>query len=118
MNMLIDMYDPDVNFDDSTGTPVELHSLTLNDITVSAAGAEITGTGDFTFDNDNLETFGGMPAPTGAIDMNIVGVNGLMDRLIKMGLFAARSSHGRAHDAGPVRTPRQRRRHADLNYRG
>ena len=31
-------------------------------------------------------TFDGMPAPTGAIDLQLVGGNGLLDKLIQMGL--------------------------------
>ena len=33
---------------------------------MTAAGASLTGSGDFTFDNTDLMTWGGMPAP-GAI---------------------------------------------------
>ncbi|MEE9427024.1 MAG: DUF2125 domain-containing protein [Paracoccaceae bacterium] len=87
MNLLFDLYDPDFENKSDAETPAELHSLSIRDITLSAVGAEVKGSGDFTFDNDDLETFGGMPAPTGAINMNIVGVNGVMDRLIQMGFL-------------------------------
>ncbi len=87
MNWLFDIMGPAQaeNFDDET--PAEIHNLSINDITVSAVGAEITGTGEFTFDNSDLDTFEGIPAPTGAIDMQIVGINGLLDTLIQMGLL-------------------------------
>ncbi len=87
MNWLLDITDPEQAeaFDDEV--PAELHSLTINEILVSALGAEINATGDFTFDNSDLETFDGMPAPTGKINANIIGANGLMDRLVSMGFL-------------------------------
>ncbi len=87
LNLLLDIFDPELadNFDGEM--PAELHNLQINNITLSAAGAEITGTGDFTFDNSDLETFDGFPAPTGVVDMSIIGINGLMDRLIQMGFL-------------------------------
>ena len=33
----------------------------------------------------DLQTFGGMPKPTGAIDLKLVGGNGLLDKLVAMG---------------------------------
>ena len=39
-----------------------------------------------TFDNTDTTTFGGVPAPTGSIDLKAVGVNGLLDKLMAMGL--------------------------------
>jgi len=87
MNWLVEIMDPSISDEFDGETPAELYSLTLNDLTVSAVGAEVTGSGDFTFDNTDLETFDGMPAPTGSVNMTIVGVNGVMDRLIQMGFL-------------------------------
>jgi len=67
--------------------PAELHALTLNDLTLKAAGAEVTGTGDFTFDNSDLDTFDGMPRPIGEVTININGANKLIDSLVAMGLL-------------------------------
>lgn len=69
----------------SGDTPGELQSLNLNSLVVAAAGAILTGDGAFTFDNSDLTSFGGMPAPEGAVDLKLVGGNGLLDRLIAMG---------------------------------
>jgi hypothetical protein len=66
--------------------PGELNSLDLTQILLKAAGAEIAATGGLTFDNADLTTFQGMPAPTGAINVSIKGVNKLIDNLIAMGL--------------------------------
>ncbi|MCC1491410.1 DUF2125 domain-containing protein [Cognatishimia sp. F0-27] len=78
----------------SDEVPGELNAVTLNALTVEAAGAKLTGTGDFTFDNTDLETFDGMPRPTGKIDLQVEGHNGLIDRLISMGLLAEEDAMG------------------------
>jgi len=85
-NWLIDIMDPENEANDSFDTPGELHAINLNALQVKIAGADLTGNGAFTFNNDDLETFNGLPAPTGAIDLKLVGGNGLLDNLIAMGM--------------------------------
>ena len=87
--MFVDMMDPDQMADMETGEEMigELNALTINDITVRMAGAELTGEGDFTFDNSDLVSFGGLPAPEGEADLKLVGGNGLLDNLVEMGLI-------------------------------
>lgn len=68
------------------GAPGELHSLDVTALQLKAAGAEITGNGGFTFDNSDLVTYGGFPAPTGKMNLKATGVNGLLDKLMAMGL--------------------------------
>ncbi len=70
-------------------TPGELNSLKINELQVKIAGADLTGTGDLTFDNTDTTTFNGVPAPTGIISLKAVGINGLMDKLTAMGLLPA-----------------------------
>ena len=100
MNWLVDIMDPAIAEEFDGDTPAELYSLSLNELTVAAVGAQITGSGEFTFDNSDLETFDGLPAPTGAVSFNISGANGLMDRLVQMGflqpdqLFGVRAMMG------------------------
>ena len=67
--------------------PGEIHALDVTDLTVRFAGAELTGTGGVTFDNTDLTTFDGVPAPTGKFDLVIRGGNGLLDKLVAMGLI-------------------------------
>ena len=67
--------------------PVELTALTLNSLTLFAAMAELTGTADFTFDNTDLTTFDGIPAPQGTADLRLSGANALLDALVKIGLL-------------------------------
>lgn len=67
--------------------PGEIYSLDLNDLTVSAAGALLTGSGGFTFDNSDLSTIPGVPRPEGSITANLKGANQLIDSLVGMGLL-------------------------------
>lgn len=68
--------------------PGELNSLTLNNLTLRGVGAEITGTGAFTFDNaDELPFLPGMPRPTGKANFALNGINGLIDTATQMGLL-------------------------------
>ena len=67
--------------------PGAINSLTLDALTVRAAGAEVTGDGAFTFDNNDLSTFPGFPRPEGAINLAINGANALIDNLVAMGLL-------------------------------
>jgi hypothetical protein len=66
--------------------PGTLDALNLNALQVTAGGANVTGDGALTFDNTDLETFGGVPAPTGTINLSATGVNGLIDKLVAMGV--------------------------------
>ncbi|MFT4151734.1 MAG: DUF2125 domain-containing protein [Paracoccaceae bacterium] len=66
--------------------PGELHSLDINALQASIAGAQLNGTGALTFDNSDKVTFGGAPAPTGKVDLKLTGGNGLLDKLVALGL--------------------------------
>lgn len=68
------------------GAPGELQSLNINALQVKLAGADVTGDGALTFDNTDMTTFGGAPAPTGTVNLKAVGLNGLLDKLMAMGL--------------------------------
>lgn len=74
--------------------PGKLHSLDINALQLSAVGAEFTGTGGFTFNNDDLTTFDGVPAPTGSLELKLVGGNGLLDKLVQMGLIPEEQAMG------------------------
>lgn len=71
----------------SGDVPGELHALNLNDLRLAVAGAALTGTGAFTFDNTDLATFGGFPAPRGTANFTLNGANQLIDKLVEMGLL-------------------------------
>ncbi len=69
-----------------TTVPGDLNSLTINDITVALGGADAHATGALTFDNTDLATYGGMPKPVGTVDIALNGVNGLIDKLVQIGI--------------------------------
>ncbi|MEM6586945.1 MAG: DUF2125 domain-containing protein [Pseudomonadota bacterium] len=96
--LLVDILDPAAmaGLDSGAAQPGELHSVEVTNLKLSAAGAELLGDGAFTFDNSDLTTFGGMPAPTGKLDLSLAGGNGLLDKLVNMGLVPE-------GDAGGVR---------------
>ena len=96
VNMFIDLVDPEkaAEMETEMAQPGELHALDLNNLVVSAVGAALTGSGSFTFDNSDLETFEGMPAPTGSVDMQLVGGNKLIDTLVDMGLLPDEQAMG------------------------
>lgn len=66
--------------------PGELNEVTINDLTLRVAGTDLTGSGGFTFDNTDLDTFGGFPRPEGTAALEITGANQLIDKLVDMGL--------------------------------
>ena len=94
--VLVDMFDPNIEeiMMSAKTPPAELHAVTLNNLLVSAAGAELSGAGDFSFDNNDLVTYGGLPAPSGTLDLKLVGINGLMDKLSAMGLIGEQEVMG------------------------
>lgn len=67
--------------------PGEIYNLTLNELDIRAVGASLMGDGAFTFDNDDFTTIPGMPRPEGKLSLQAAGVNGLIDRLIQMGII-------------------------------
>ena len=94
--VLFDFLNPDqaAALQSSGAAPGELNALTLNNLVVDAVGARLTGTGDFTFDNSDLVSFGGIPRPTGAIDLKLVGGNGLLDKLVAVGVLPQQQAMG------------------------
>ncbi len=86
--LFFDLMDPDQQAAmNNADVPGELYSLNLNDLTLRAAGAEVKGTGAFTFDNTDLVSFDGLPRPEGEVTVNVNGANQLIDSLVAMGLL-------------------------------
>ncbi len=86
-NWAFDIMDPQAAQAAKGAVPGELHELTLHQLRLAAAGAELSGSGGFTFDNSDLTSFDGMPKPTGAVDLVLRGGNALLDKLVAMGLL-------------------------------
>lgn len=87
--LLFDYLDPAQSaiLEQTGAAPGELEALTLNTLLLELAGAKLSGTGAFTFDNSDTVTFDGMPRPQGALDLQLMGGNGLLDKLVAMGLL-------------------------------
>jgi len=94
--LFFDLLDP-AEVEDLEGRdsiPGEVESLTLNELTLELAGARLSGEGAFTFDSDDLESFGGAPAPEGTLDLRLVGGNALLEKLVAMGLVPEDQASG------------------------
>jgi hypothetical protein len=93
-NWLINIFDQEAQAAISGETDGMVHSATLNELILSVAGSELTGQGDFTFDYSDMTTFGGMPRPAGAAHLQLIGGDGLLDKLIAMGLVPEEQAMG------------------------
>lgn len=105
--ILVNFMDPAVaeTLERTGAAPGELRSLKISDFLVSAAGTRLSGTGDFTFDNSDLESFDGMPAPAGIAALQLVGANGLLDKLVAMGLVQDSDAMGARMMMGMLAVP-------------
>ena len=74
--------------------PVQIQSAVLNTLLLDAVGAKLSGIASFVFDNTDLETFDGMPAPTGTAEIRVEGANQLIDSLLAMGLMSEDDAFG------------------------
>lgn len=74
--------------------PVTVDTVTINDLHLSASGAEATGTGAFAFDFSDMVTNDGMPLVTGSGAVLARGINTLMDKLIAGGLVSQEDAMG------------------------
>lgn len=83
-----DIFDP-AFAEQIAGAPGQLNAITLNELRLNIAGAELTGDGDFTFNNE-----GPVPVPAGVVNMMLTGGNGLLDTLVGMGLVPEEQAMG------------------------
>lgn len=88
-SLFIDLLDPvQMSALDPDGmVPGEVNSLSLDTLTLSAAGARLTGSGAFEIDNDDTATYDGFPKPVGTISLNLTGANALLDNLVALGFL-------------------------------
>lgn len=100
-NFLVDITDPTLGTRPMAGMPGQLHALSLEALLVSVAGAELTGSGAVAFDN----SAGPLPRPDGAIDLRLVGLTGLMERLGALGLLPEEQAMGMQMMLGLFATP-------------
>ena len=96
VKVLADLWQPDGldTLYQAEDLPLELYGLSLDELTLSAAGAVLSGAGAFTFDNEDLVTFDGFPRPQGWLEAKISGGDTLIDRLIEIGLLPSSEAIG------------------------
>ena len=80
--MLTPTWTPDPN----SFPPLDLVDLTLSRLMFKGAGIAVEGDGALTFDESDLVTFDGLPAPEGQVSFKATGVNALIDRLSAAGV--------------------------------
>ena len=91
---LVDIFNDGLKPENPVTPKGELEFVELRKLYASVAGAELTGNGAFTFDNDDLTTFDGIPAPTGGLKLKLTGGNTLLDKLVALGLVPENSAMG------------------------
>lgn len=75
--------------DTAASQAAEISDVTLNDLTVSGLGAKATAKGQAKIDNS-----GPAPRPVGSVDLQLEGLNGLIDRLLEMNLMLPEQAFG------------------------
>ena len=71
-----------------------LVSLSFKSVMFSGFGAEVLAQGEFEFDNEDLKTFGGMPRPEGRANVKLMGINGFLEKAVKIGLIGSQQAMG------------------------
>jgi len=89
---LLDLMESDENGTPPKSMP-ELISANINALSLNLAGADLSGTGAFTFDN-SMVAMGGPPMPLGAADLRLSGGNKLVDGLVALGVMSEEDAMG------------------------
>ena len=84
----VDILDPATQISDGPDLPAKLFSLTLTQVLAKAAGAQVAATGALTFDNADLMSYAGFPAPEGKVTVTMDGINALLDALMAIGVVS------------------------------
>lgn len=84
-----DIFAPEFAEQPMTAPPGQINALKVNQIQLSLAGAELTGDGDVTFNNEF-----GIPMPVGVVNLGLTGGNTLLDTLVGMGLIPEEQAMG------------------------
>ncbi|WP_179378135.1 DUF2125 domain-containing protein [Jannaschia marina] len=98
--MNVDIFgDPDA-FAELQGAPGVLKGVTLNELLLTVAGAELRGSGDLDFPNETP-----IPEPVGTINLALDGGFGLVDKLVALGFVPAEQAAFVKGMAGAVAKP-------------
>lgn len=84
VNMLADLTKPEEMDTDQPFAPV---SAKIDELKIDAVGLKVDGTGEVKFDDTDMQSYDGMPAPIGTLSFDISGANSLIDNLYQMGIL-------------------------------
>ena len=74
--------------------PAEVNQLDLNTLLLSVVGAELTGNGGFALDFSKPGLAPGAPSAVGKLNLELVGANQLIDKLVQIGILQAQDVAG------------------------
>ena len=96
MLLLIDFLGSDMSKSDLNDfiKIAQIASLSFKSLLFSGFGAEVLAQGDFEFDNQDLKTFGGIPRPEGWAKVKLMGMNGFLEKVAKIGLIGSQQAMG------------------------
>lgn len=89
-----EMLEPDWQPNPNVFPPLDIVDLTLKELMFRGAGITFDGSGVLAFDETDLTTFDGLPAPEGKMSFSATGVNALIERLVGAGLIPAEELTG------------------------
>lgn len=83
-----EMLDPAWRPDPDSFPPIDLVDVTLRQLMFRGAGMSLDGSGALTFDETDLTTYPGFPAPEGTVGFKATGIYSLLDRIVAAGLVS------------------------------
>lgn len=84
MRWMADMFSAEA-FESATPPAVPV-SIDISQLDLQMLGANLTGTGAFTFDASDTTTIPGVPRPEGSANLSLTGGNATLEKLVQMGL--------------------------------
>ncbi len=89
--------------------PVQIDALELTDLSLSALGARLTGSGMMRFDHGaapaDAESLGPLPMPSGTVSFTLQGANALLMALVQAGLLEDEQAFGARMMLGTMAVP-------------
>ena len=79
--LLVDLFTNPEKVNARSGSPIQLHSLSLDRLDIRAENAMLTGEGRVDIDNNTMDKITGQPEATGSLNFAITGALALLDRV-------------------------------------
>jgi hypothetical protein len=74
---------------DDGDVPLELNAVKLTTLLLSGLGVKVTGSGEAALDYSQVESSNGIPGGNGKFSFDLLGINGLFDKLEQGGLLSS-----------------------------